>query len=77
MNNTINDGGPAHPVTYDLLSPGMSLRDYFAAKALPAIYEEVSREWVERGCPVDWRQGISMDCYSLADAMIEARKVKT
>lgn len=32
---TTNDGGPAFPI--EPVSPGMSLRDYFAAKAMQAI----------------------------------------
>lgn len=43
--NTINDGGPAYPVWElngkgepEMTWFGMSLRDYLAAKALPAVY---------------------------------------
>ena len=76
MSNAIYDGGPAYPVEYGVLHEGMTLRDRFAAQALPAIYEGCYREWVEQGYPADWRMGIALDCYSMADAMIQARREK-
>ena len=47
MSNTINNGGPAFPIplhpgqtyTAHALCDGMTLRDYFAAKALPVAWE--------------------------------------
>jgi hypothetical protein len=89
MSNEINDGGPAFPHTpkkrktdgFYMVDEkknggGMTLRDYFAAKAMPEVM-------------VEWRQGreesqdsdfdfdaslMAQDCYLMADAMIEARK---
>jgi len=65
----LNDGGPAFPVgSGDMRDPvGMTLRDYFAAKAMqglmasPADPEsmEVAAKW----------------SYNLADAMLKAREV--
>lgn len=66
---TLNDGGPAFPstITDDSLHvAGMSLRDYFAAKAMQGLMaspsdpasEEIAAEW----------------SYKVADAMLEARK---
>lgn len=43
-----------------------TLRDYFAAKAMQAMCEEVSR--YERF------QTVAKDAYKMADAMLEARK---
>jgi len=70
MSATINDGGPAFPLKAPLTSDslGMSLRDYFAAKAMqglmasPADPEsmEVAAKW----------------SYKLADAMLKAREEK-
>ena len=46
-----NDGGPAFPVTVEpepdvfKLMPGMSLRDYFAAKAMAALLTDKDAEW--------------------------------
>lgn len=74
----IEDGGPAFPVadwdhqtfqpktieeTRRLLS-GMSLRDYFAAKAMPEFYRRVETGGFER---------VAKLSYELADAMIRAR----
>jgi hypothetical protein len=50
------------------ISVGMTLRDYFAAKAMD----------VEMSChPVtneNWREEVAKRCYEMADAMMEARK---
>jgi hypothetical protein len=44
----------------------MTLRDYFAAAALPQVDQR------SHGTPHD----IALECYQLADAMIRAREVK-
>lgn len=48
-------------------SHGMTLRDYFAAKALPGVLENyhLSEEAVHQ---------VAKDAYMIADAMIQARK---
>ena len=48
---------------YDLQSNGMTLRDYFAAKAMQALIEKYDESPLE----------LSDEAYSFADAMIEAR----
>ena len=57
----INDGGPAFPCQPYI---GISLRDWFAGKALEA-----------RGCGdyVAWAD-LADDCYNIADAMLAARE---
>ena len=56
----INTGGPAFP--FGTAFAGMTLRDYFAAKALQGMSADISDEvWAAR-----W-------CYEMADAMIQAR----
>lgn len=62
----IKDGGPAFRMT---------LRDYFAAKALPAIYSEAMAEYETTGLfsYPDWRTGLALDAYEMADAMLKAR----
>ena len=55
---------------------GMTLRDYFAAKAMPAIYTEYVRDAAVRGWAEDWRDGIAQDAYKMADAMLRAREAK-
>ena len=69
-----NNGGPAFPVTVTdksgQIAPtetGMSLRDYFAAKAMQGLC----------ACPdcVNFKS-IASDSYKQADAMLKAREVK-
>ena len=62
-------GGPAFPAMhFDLTEHehGMTLRDYFAAKAMQGLMG-----WSTRvGCP---DEAIAHDAYALADAMLKAR----
>lgn len=64
---TKTDGGPAFSVaemgTHG--SYGMSLRDFFAAKAMQAM--------LTRGAPLDSDQ-MALDAYVYADAMLAARE---
>ena len=79
MSNFINNGGPAFPVV-DYKQPagggvhvmtimgGMTLRDYFAAKAMQAMAS--SPEYCRDG----WAHSdIAIQAYELADAMLRAR----
>jgi hypothetical protein len=75
MNNT-NTGGPAFPVDEGALIrnlQGMTLRDYFAAKAMQSLI---------RSAPNGTTFGASSDStyafasYAVADAMIKARDEK-
>ena len=74
-------GGPAFPWCGDLndcptINLGMTLRDYFAAKALPAIYKDTCECARIDGWPDDWRDGVAAEAYTMADAMLRAREVK-
>ena len=75
-----NDGGPAFPVRgimYDgalggQLAHGMTLRDFFAAKALPEVLAQKDvhghiREW----------ENAAWISYQIADAMLKAREGET
>lgn len=72
------NGGPAFPVpsvgTGDPRdgmttgSPGMTLRDYFAAKAITGL---VCQEWYE-GRETQ-REAMVAQAYAIADAMLEVR----
>lgn len=76
---TKDDGGPAFPVIpplgpdgtsavgYPFVGGGMSLRDYFAAKAMPAMYGRVDSGGLER---------VAKLAYELADAMLAARRAE-
>jgi hypothetical protein len=82
MSNT-NTGGPAFPGPYVndkggleaiWKQGGMTLRDYFAAKALPAIYKDTCECARVEGWPLDWRGEVAGEAYDLADAMLKARE---
>lgn len=72
----IDDGGPAFSRSgAEFVSPaqdGMSLRDYFASKALQMI---VINDVTQR--PEDFRKHYSEGAYKWADAMLQARKEKS
>ena len=63
----INDGGPAFPtkrmIKFD--NDGMTLRDYFAARAMQAMLTGSD----------NWRESTVAElAYEMADAMMEARE---
>lgn len=66
MSNT-NTGGPAFPCEQQTnwTNPGMTMRDYFAAKAMQAV--------IARGDDTN-RPGMAEWSYSMADAMLKARE---
>jgi hypothetical protein len=79
--STINDGGPAFPSeVWDSEgcpqhTQGMSLRDYFAAKAMQAM---LSGHFAKYGHEDYWpRPEIAAEAYEMADAMLAARKEKS
>ncbi len=66
---TTNTGGPAFPAQvkfFDEPTTGMTLRDYFAAKAM------ASCKFVTK--PYDNTASTAKDCYAMADAMLKARE---
>ena len=60
-------GGPAFPT--GTAYQGMTLRDYFAAKAMQELMTYKDRPIYLR--PVD---EVAIDAYEMADAMLEARE---
>lgn len=71
----INDGGPAFPVWElngdgrpEITGFGVTLRDYFAAKAMQVALSQCN-SFPDEG----WRIGVAMDAYAMADAMLKAR----
>ena len=74
MSNTINTGGPAFPSPTDgmLDNEGMTLRDYFAAKAMPIAWEAYDKGYT--GQPECVEQSIAHHAYQIADAMLRARE---
>ena len=53
----------------DLADPGMELRDYFAAQAIGPLLQQIETYPDE-----NWRLGIAIDAYAMADAMLAARE---
>ena len=67
----------AFPWTHDdITCTGMTLRDYFAAKAMQAFISAYPCQAIDReggGIPTD-AESISGDAYEMADAMLKARE---
>ncbi len=66
-------GGPAFPVAdkdAGVVYAGMTLRDYFAAKAMQAAIVVFADEPAELPIP----NGIAAKAYEVADAMLKARE---
>ena len=72
MSNKINSGGPAFPVDVPghKIEIGMTLRDYFAAKAMQGY---LTHEQAANCCSVDL---VARWSYEMADAMLRARESK-
>ena len=73
------DGGAAFPVAHShLIQSGMSLRDYFAGKAMQVILGNydiaTSFEDEEVNDPEGMPSLIAIDAYVMADAMLKARE---
>lgn len=74
------DGGPVFPreggrkfvvgndVRVTTPHDGVTLRDYFAAKAMQSLLATIDTYPDER-----WREGLAMDAYMMADAMLQER----
>jgi hypothetical protein len=81
--SAINDGGAAFPVIppvdetgrtavgYPYPEGGMTLRDYFAAKAMQALIAAGADKDM-RGYP-GWREELGQEAYLFAKAMLKAR----
>lgn len=70
MSTPINDGGPAFPIGYGQgrdISPGMSLRDWFAGQAILCVL----------GYATGDNEAVATECYQIADAMLAAREKGT
>lgn len=71
--NEIETGGPAFPFAFadeSRVSDGMTMRDYFAAKAMAGLLTTRHPDHVGQ----DGAEVLSSDSYNIADAMLEARK---
>ena len=52
----------------ELTDPGMTLRDYFAAQAIGPLLQQIETYPNE-----NWRLGLAIDAYAMADAMLAVR----
>ena len=72
-----NTGDPAFPSHGDMgevTHEGMTLRDYFAAKAMPAVYADYCASARQTGFDVGWVNFVAQEAYEMADAMIAERE---
>ena len=60
---------PLHPESYDEECFGMTLRDYFAAKAMQALLRQYPDHLMNSPA-----SEVASDAYSMADAMLAARE---
>lgn len=58
-----------HPLNPRDYGRGMTLRDYFAAKAMQGMFASDSKNWNQEG---EWDER-AQTAYEMADAMLEAR----
>lgn len=70
MSKLNDDGGAAFPVPYAIQTGGMSLRDYFAAKAMPYQISIEMRPYEDYNF-----RNAAKRAYEIADAMIAAREL--
>jgi hypothetical protein len=52
----------------------ITLRDYFAAKAMQSLISNFLDKELDEVDPHGWMDGFAMDSYSMADAMLKARE---
>ena len=70
MSEAIKDGGPAFPGYFDA-DDGMTLRDYFAAKAMQGFCAYGALSNPDHGHTIE---DVAQDAYDAADAMLKARE---
>lgn len=71
--NERKDGGPAFPShgsMGEVVQEGATLRDYFAAKALPSVIAVCQHDTVNGG----YEDHCAEKAYRMADAMLKARE---
>lgn len=59
---------------YKRVQSGMTLRDYFAAKALGLCYAQYLNKAEVDGFQEGWRDGVAKDAYLMAEAMLRVRE---
>lgn len=69
MNEKIKNDGPAFPKNFGVPNAGMTLRDYFAAKAMQAYLTDIDLIWDEATIISAVEKS-----YLVADAMLAERE---
>jgi hypothetical protein len=59
---------------FSIHTDGMSLRDYFAIKALQPLTKSFLEKELDLEDPMGWMGGLASDAYAMADAMLKARE---
>lgn len=74
MTEVINKGKTAFPIVgqlEDVHGIGITMRDYFAARAMDALLSRLPRSITPQECIV-----VAEDAYFMADHMLKAREAK-
>ena len=81
MDDATNSRAPAFPTTeehgFNNGEPGMTLRDYFAAKAMHMVFEKAIHNWKQDGeedLKIDF-EFVAESAYLMADAMLKAKEI--
>jgi len=69
-----NVGGAAFPTYQDSLYLGMSLRDYFAAKAMQGFHANTNSDQLPTETYQEYVDDLARCAYKQADAMLKARQ---
>jgi hypothetical protein len=71
-----NDGGPAfpHDITKRSDAYGMTLRDYFAAKAMQGVLANGMSKYKVNGTAISGADTLAICAYTMADAMLAERE---
>jgi hypothetical protein len=73
-----NDERKYDGVETEVTSSGMTLRDYFAAKAMQAAFAGIGAQQVAnrdlRYDETNWSTVVALNAYEMADAMLKARQ---
>lgn len=79
MSMTTDTGGPAF-AQYIIsnngayVDGGMTLRDHAAIKAMQSLMTNFLARELNEVDPNGWMEGLAMDAYAMADAMLKERK---
>ena len=74
MKDTGGPAFPCHPGIENPIYDGMTLRDYAAIKAMQSLMTNFLARELNEVDPNGWMEGLAMDSYSMADAMLKARQ---